>query len=39
MIRLNEIKMPLGSSDDEVKEAAAKFLNIKTDVLARVDKV
>ena len=31
MIRLNEIKMPLGSSDDEVKEAAAKLLNIKTD--------
>lgn len=28
MIRLNEIKMPLGSTDEEVKKAAAKTLNI-----------
>ncbi len=29
MIRLNEIKMPLGCTDDDVKKAAAKTLRIK----------
>ena len=29
MIRLNEIKMPLGCTDDEIKSAAAKTLRIK----------
>lgn len=30
MIRLNELKMPLGSTDEEVKKAAAKALKIHT---------
>ena len=29
MIRLNEIKMPLGTTEQEVKTAAAKVLRIK----------
>ena len=29
MIRLNEIKMPLGATEEEVKKAAAKVLKIK----------
>ncbi|MBR0535451.1 MAG: FAD-binding protein [Clostridia bacterium] len=31
MIRLNELKMPLGATDEEVKSAAAKALKIKND--------
>ena len=31
MIRLNELKMPLGATDEEVKIAAAKALKIKTE--------
>ena len=29
MIRINEIKMPLGATEEEVKSAAAKALKIK----------